>query len=79
MGLFGDDNFWCPTELDPDNQPFNWGRCGENCPRSGIHKSASKLKGYFPNLLETQLELHQFLVFKVRDFKYWLLAYFLIF
>ena len=19
-------------ELDYDNQPYNWGRCGENCP-----------------------------------------------
>ena len=35
-GLFGnsDDNFWCPTVLDPDNQPDNWERCGENCPSS---------------------------------------------
>ena len=70
LGLFGDDdyNYWCPTELDYDNQPYNWGRCGENCPSSDFRigdnvqnytevifpKFASELKEYFPNLLETQ-------------------------
>ena len=35
-GLFGyyDYDDWCPTELDGNNQPHNWGRCGENCPSS---------------------------------------------
>ena len=35
-------------------------------------------KGYLPNLLETTL-LHQIFVSWVRDFKFWLLAHFLIF
>ena len=35
-----------------------------------------KLKEYFPNLLERVL-LPQFFVFWLRDFKFWLLAYFL--
>ena len=35
------------------------------------------LKEYFPNPLESAL-LPQFFVFRVRDFKFWLLAYFLI-
>ena len=34
-------------------------------------------KEYLPNLLETWL-LPQFFVFRVRDFKFWLIAYFLI-
>ena len=29
---YNDYNYWCPTELNYDNQPYNWGRCGENCP-----------------------------------------------
>ena len=39
-GLFGDydHNFWCPTVLDPDNQPDNWERCGENCPSSNFRE-----------------------------------------
>ena len=35
--IFGnnDNNYWCPTELDfNNNQPYNWGRCGPNCPSS---------------------------------------------
>ena len=36
--IFGnnDNNYWCPTELDFNDQPYNWGRCGENCPSSKI-------------------------------------------
>ena len=60
QGLFGDQdyNFWCPTDLDYDNQPNNWGRCGENCPSSYFRydydstaisqKFTSKLKEYLP-------------------------------
>ena len=42
-GLFGyyDYDDWCPTELDPDNQPNNWGRCGENCPSSNFRNGDS--------------------------------------
>ena len=40
-GLFGDYDYWCPTELDPDNQPYNWGRCGENCPSSNFRNGDS--------------------------------------
>jgi hypothetical protein len=33
------------------------------------------IKGYFPNLLETE-SLHQIFVFRVRDFKFWQPAFF---
>ena len=63
--MFGydfDDNFWCPTVLDLDNQPYNWGRCGENCPSSRLRngqkghstispKFASKFHSKNQNLL----------------------------
>ena len=39
--------------------------------------NAAWKKGYLPNLLESAL-LHQIFVFWIRDFKQWLLAYFLI-
>ena len=74
-GLFGyqDKNFWCPTDLDYDNQPYNWGRCGENCPISSFRnyydddstaispKFTSKLKEYLPNLLEIVAPIFCFL------------------
>ena len=41
FGDYGDDEYWCPTELDPDNQPYNWGRCGENCPSSEIRNGGN--------------------------------------
>ena len=44
----------------------------------GQFHSQKMWKEYFPNLLETAL-LCQSFVYWIRDFKYWLLAYFLIF
>ena len=49
-GLFGysDDNFWCPTVLDPNNQPYNWGRCGENCPSSNLRDQGDRTSTIIP-------------------------------
>ena len=50
-GVFGydfDDNFWCPTVLDPDNQPYNWGRCGENCPSSNLRDQGYRTSTIIP-------------------------------
>ena len=42
----GDENYWCPTELDYNNQPNNWGRCGENCPSSRLRNGYKDINGY---------------------------------
>ena len=60
--IFGyDENYWCPIELDDNDQPNNWGRCGENCPSSRLRngykghsfspKFASKFDSSNQNLL----------------------------
>ena len=48
-GLFGyqDKNFWCPTDLDYDNQPYNWGRCGENCPSAQFRRYSTATSPQF--------------------------------
>ena len=48
----------------------------KNLPLKSWHHSVMS-KGYLPNLLETAVLCQNF-VFWVRDFKFWLLAYFLI-
>ena len=41
QGVFGDNDYWCPTEWDDNNQPNHWGRCGENCPSSEIRNGGN--------------------------------------